>query len=42
MVLDLGCGYGFIGIYASKIAGVEKVAMVDIQKQVLELARKNI
>ncbi|MCZ1264761.1 class I SAM-dependent methyltransferase [Paenibacillus tundrae] len=41
-VLDLGCGYGFVGIYASKIAGVEKVVMVDVQDKAIELAQQNI
>jgi 16S rRNA (guanine1207-N2)-methyltransferase len=28
-VLDLGCGYGVVGIYAAKIIGVNKVVMCD-------------
>jgi len=39
-VLDLGCGYGPIGIYLKKEFPVT-VDMVDINKRSLELARKN-
>jgi len=28
-VLDLGCGYGVVGILASKIIGEQNVVMVD-------------
>ena len=29
-ILDLGCGYGVVGIYAAKLIGEENVTMVDI------------
>ncbi len=29
-VLDLGCGYGVVGIYAAKRLGAQAVTMVDI------------
>lgn len=29
-ILDLGCGYGVIGIYAAHFSGAENVTMVDI------------
>lgn len=31
-VLDLGCGYGVVGIYAAKLIGDEHVTMTDINK----------
>lgn len=41
-VLDLGCGYGPIGICASKLATEGKVLMVDVNERALELTKKNI
>ena len=41
-VLDLGCGYGLIGIYAAKIIGAERVWMVDNDRTALEYAAKNL
>jgi len=38
--LDLGCGYGVIGIYLSKAYGL-KVDMVDINKRAVELSKSN-
>ena len=40
-VLDLGCGYGVVGILAAKIIGQEKVIMCDISSLAVEYARKN-
>jgi 16S rRNA (guanine1207-N2)-methyltransferase len=40
-VLDLGCGYGLVGIAAAKITGVDNVYMVDIDEKAVECARKN-
>lgn len=40
-ILDLGCGYGIIGIYAAHFSGAENVTMVDINPVAVELARKN-
>lgn len=40
-ILDLGCGYGVIGIYAAHFSGAENVTMVDINPIAIELARKN-
>ena len=40
-VLDLGCGYGCIGIYAASIVGDENVFMTDIHENSLRYARKN-
>ncbi len=40
-VLDFGCGYGPIGIYIAKTTNNE-VHMIDINRRVLGLARKNV
>ena len=40
-VLDLGCGYGFVGIFAAKSIGAENVVMSDSNKKCVELAGKN-
>ena len=39
-LLDLGCGYGPLGISLAKVQNL-KVTMVDINQRALELARKN-
>jgi len=40
-VLDLGCGYGVVGITAAKIVGAENVYMVDIDPEAVDLSLKN-
>lgn len=40
-VLDLGCGYGVVGILCAKIIGDHKVVMVDINPTAVDLARQN-
>jgi len=40
-VLDLGCGYGFVGIYAAKVIGGQSVTMVDIDEAAVNIAREN-
>jgi len=40
-VLDLGSGYGVVGIYAAKLIGEENIVMSDINKNSFELSRKN-
>ena len=40
-LLDLGCGYGAVGIYAAKIIGESNVIMSDNNKKCVELAAKN-
>lgn len=40
-VLDLGCGYGVVGILAAKLIGEDKVVMVDIQPEAVETSREN-
>ncbi len=41
-VLDLGCGYGVLGIVAAKLAPTGFVTMVDVNERAIELAKKNI
>ncbi|MBU3159103.1 methyltransferase [Clostridium frigoris] len=41
-VLDLGCGYGIVGILSAKIVGVANVFMADIDSRAVELTRQNI
>ncbi|MCI8589764.1 MAG: class I SAM-dependent methyltransferase [Clostridiales bacterium] len=40
-VLDLGCGYGVVGIYAAKQIGQDKVTMVDVDPSAVSLASHN-
>lgn len=40
-VLDLGCGYGVVGIYAAKQIGAERVTMTDVDQRAVALAREN-
>ncbi|MFD1031489.1 class I SAM-dependent methyltransferase [Metaplanococcus flavidus] len=40
-VLDVGCGYGPIGIAIAKSFPHKKVHMVDVNSRAIELARKN-
>ena len=40
-VLDLGCGYGVVGILASKIIGSKNVIMCDISDNAISLSREN-
>ena len=39
-ILDVGCGYGYMGIVIAKILGYE-VTMCDVNKRALHLAEKN-
>ncbi|SEB18846.1 16S rRNA (guanine1207-N2)-methyltransferase [Thalassobacillus cyri] len=39
--LDLGCGYGAIGLTLAKVHPGRKVYMVDINERAVELSRKN-
>jgi 16S rRNA (guanine1207-N2)-methyltransferase len=41
-VLDLGCGYGFVGIYLKTIYPDIEIHMVDNDPLAIEYARKNI
>lgn len=40
-ILDLGCGYGVIGIAVSKFGNAKKITMCDINNRALDLARRN-
>ncbi len=41
-VLDVGCGYGPIGMSAAKLAPQGKVYMVDVNERAAGLARRNL
>jgi 16S rRNA (guanine1207-N2)-methyltransferase len=40
-VLDLGCGYGLVGIYAAKTIGQDRVTMVDVDPLAVQVASLN-
>lgn len=40
-VLDLGCGYGIVGIYAASLIGANRVVMSDVSDRAVEAARHN-
>ena len=40
-ILDVGCGYGFIGVVLSKVTN-SYVEMVDVNKRALHLTERNI
>lgn len=40
-VLDVGCGYGPIGLAAAKLAPAGRVTMIDINERAVELAKGN-
>ena len=40
-ILDVGCGYGVIGITLSKNENVSSVTMLDINQRALDLAKRN-
>ncbi|MBE7064285.1 MAG: methyltransferase domain-containing protein [Ruminococcaceae bacterium] len=40
-VIDLGCGYGTVGIWAAHFTKPENIYMLDINTNALECARKN-
>lgn len=40
-VLDLGCGYGVVGIYAARQIGASRVVMVDVDPIAVALAKEN-
>jgi 16S rRNA (guanine1207-N2)-methyltransferase len=41
-VLDIGCGYGLLGIVAAKLASHGQVLMVDVNERALQLAAHNV
>ena len=40
-ILDLGCGYGVVGITAAKIIGPQNVVMSDIQRKAVIISQEN-
>ena len=40
-VLDLGCGYGLVGITAARLIGAENVSMLDVDPRAVECAQAN-
>jgi len=40
-VLDLGCGYGVVGILAAKIIGAENVIMIDKLEAAVQISKEN-
>lgn len=40
-LLDLGCGYGLVGVWAAKQIGAEQVTMCDISGTAVRVAKKN-
>jgi 16S rRNA (guanine1207-N2)-methyltransferase len=40
-ILDLGCGYGVVGILAAKIIGPAQVTMTDSDQCAIEVSKKN-
>lgn len=40
-VLDLGCGYGLVGIYAARLIGADHVTMLDVDATAVEIAAAN-
>lgn len=40
-VLDLGCGYGLVGIWAAKQVGTGRVVMCDISEEAVNTAKQN-
>lgn len=41
-VLDLGCGYGIVGLVAARLAPQGRVTMVDINARAVRLAQANL
>ena len=41
-VLDLGCGYGVVGIWAARAIGTENIVMSDVNVNALEMAVENV
>jgi len=41
-VLDLGCGYGVVGLVAARLASQGYVTLVDVNQRAVDLARANL
>src|SRR5213594_1806326 len=42
LILDLGCGYGAIGIVAARLSEGGRIIMTDVNERAVALARKNL
>lgn len=40
-ILDLGCGYGVVGILSAKLIGPQNVIMVDVDENAVEVSKEN-
>jgi 16S rRNA (guanine1207-N2)-methyltransferase len=40
-VLDLGCGYGVVGILAAKLSSPENIFLTDVNKTAIQYAKRN-
>jgi len=40
-VVDLGCGYGVVGILAAKLIGADRVTMIDVDPLAIDVAKRN-
>lgn len=40
-VMDLGCGYGLVGVALAKVVGAENVTMIDVHRDAVGLAHAN-
>lgn len=40
-IIDVGCGYGPMGIYAAKVCPNAMIHMIDVNERALDLAKKN-
>ena len=41
-ILDLGCGYGPVGIYLAKKTNYKQIDMVDVNERALQLSKENV
>jgi 16S rRNA (guanine1207-N2)-methyltransferase len=41
-ILDLGCGWGGLGILAARRCGAERLTMIDANARAVEMARRNV
>jgi len=41
-VMDMGCAWGLVGVYASRLCGGENVTMSDISAEAVALSRENL
>ena len=41
-ILDLGCGYGFIGVYLNKTCNQQNIVCSDIDKIAIEYTKENV